>query len=315
MSESPSPFGPFVNHNHFAGYMELLFPIPVGLLVMRVARGPARLILVFAAFMMAIAAIVSLSRGGMMGLAAGMVALAVLGIVASRRRRERSRDMEFEEYREPRLSSLLSPAVIVIGLVALIGLGLFWIGPEKVVERVAQGKVTTADPDQESFFSSRGWIWKDTIRIFEAHPVLGAGLGTFASVYAIYSLRDGSMPATRAHNDYLQMLAESGIIGGLLVIWFIVLAARNTFSALRSRDRLAVGLAIGSSAALVSLMVHSILDFNLQIPSNALLFLMLGTLLACLAQFERLRRGEQGSLKEASQRVIADEPRSRVLAS
>src|SRR5438477_648049 len=85
-----SPFGPFANHNHFAGYMELLIPLPVALVVAREGRGEIRLLYLFAAAMMGVAAVASLSRGGMISIAAGMMFIALLG-VRLRREKQSSR--------------------------------------------------------------------------------------------------------------------------------------------------------------------------------------------------------------------------------
>jgi O-antigen ligase len=79
----------------------------------------------------------------------------------------------------------------------------------------------------------------------------------------------------QAHNDYLQIVADSGIVGGLLALWFLIVVFRAIFRGLRAEDPLLAALALGSGAGLFGILVHSIFDFNLQVPSNALLFLLL----------------------------------------
>jgi O-antigen ligase len=86
-----------------------------------------------------------------------------------------------------------------------------------------------------------------------------------------------------AHNDYLQALADGGAVGGALALVFIVLLGRAVWRATRAADPLEAGLALGSGAGLFALLVHSAFDFNLQIPSNALLFVFLSAMVSRIA--------------------------------
>ena len=109
-----------------------------------------------------------------------------------------------------------------------------------------------------------------------------------------------------AHNDYLQALSDGGMIAGALALWFIVLLGRAVWRATRADDPLEAGLALGSGAGLFALLIHSAFDFNLQIPSNALLFVFLSALVSRiaatvterkpLAQAARAARLEAGGL-------------------
>jgi O-antigen ligase len=101
------------------------------------------------------------------------------------------------------------------------------------------------------------------------------GLGAFQTAYPIYSLSDGSLRVSQAHNDYLQVIADAGVFGGLLAVWFLASVLLSIGRGIVSRDQFRRGLAIGSGAGIVGILVHSAFDFNLQIPSNALLFLVL----------------------------------------
>ncbi len=87
--------------------------------------------------------------------------------------------------------------------------------------------------------------------------------------------------ANAAHNDYLQILAEGGLVGGALTLWFIVLVLRSLMKALQSHDTQMLALALAGGTGIVGMLVHSVFDFNLQLPSHALLFL---TLIAVVAQ-------------------------------
>ncbi len=262
-----SPFGPFVNHNHFAGYMEMLVPIPVALIVAGAVRAEARLFYGFAAAMMGVATVVSLSRGGIVSLLAGMLFILVMSFRLRSRSKERDRDVGAAR----NLTSVAAVGVII----AVILAGVFWIGVDPVIDRVTKGQPAGAGTQAESFHSSRGWIWRDTLRMISAHPVSGVGIGAYQTVYPNYSRADGTLIVDKAHNDYLHLLAEGGIIGGVLALWFAFVIFRAVARWLRSRDPLMAAVALGSGAGIFAMLVHSLFDFNLQLPSNSLLFLLL----------------------------------------
>ena len=266
-TEVTSPFGPFANHNHFAGYMEMLIPVPIALIVTRAVRAELRVLYGFAAMMMGVAAVLSLSRGGIISIAASIMFLALMSV--------RLPKQQLEAAKKRRLPRFASQAAVVIAIVVLISAGIFWIGADPVINRVTQGELVGSNVQKESFFSSRGWVWRDTFTMIRANPILGVGLGAYETAFSIYTRSDGSLRVPQAHNDYLQVVADCGIVGGLIALWFIISIFRAIARGTRSRNPLYAGLALGSGAGIFAMLVHSLFDFNLQVPSNALLFLLL----------------------------------------
>lgn len=271
-----SPFGPFVAHNHFAGYMELLLPIPIALVIMQLGRIEARIFYGFAATLMGGAAIASLSRGGFISLFAQLIFLAAVTPLIARR--HRSGSGFYSQRRNPR--KMATPFMATIIIVVAIGASVYWIGWEPVVNRVTQGEIIATDAKEESFMVSRGWIWRDTTAMIRAHLATGVGLGAFETAFPIYSQSDGSLQISQAHNDYLQLVAETGIVGAVLLLWFLGIVLSQTFRGLRASNPLLAALALGSGGSIVGMMVHSIFDFNLQLPSHALLLVFLTAVLA-----------------------------------
>jgi O-antigen ligase len=261
-TEVTNPFGPFANHNHFAGYMELLIPIPIALIITRAVTTELRLLFGFAAIVMGLAVVLSLSRGGIISVGAGMLFLIVMSLWF---RHPRGRTTT-----KGRLRPLASQLAIVIAIVAVIT-AYFLDRADPVINRVTQGSLP-AQAHERDLYSSRGWVWRDTITMIRANPLLGVGLGAYETAFSIYTQSDGSLRVPQAHNDYLQVVADCGVIGGLIALWFIVLVFRAVKRGLRSEDPLYAGLALGSGAGIFALLVHSVFDFNLQLPSNALLF-------------------------------------------
>lgn len=259
-TDSAGTGGPFVNRNHFAGYMEMLIPIPIALALSRAARGESRLFWVFAAAIMGIAEVASLSRGGMVSLAAGLLFLAVMTA--------RQKHNSHSPKQESRLS--LRPAYLIVLMLGAIFVGVIWIGAESdILSRLSDDPLTTSQ------VTDRRGVWADTLTMFRANPVLGVGLGAFETVYPIYGQANGSLVIQFAHNDYLQVLSDGGLVGGVLALWFIAAIFRSFAGGLKSPEPTVSAFALGAGAGIFAILVHSLFDFNLQIPSNALLFLVL----------------------------------------
>jgi len=290
-TEVTTPFGPFANHNHFAGYMELLIPIPIALIITRAVTIELRLLFGFAAALMGVAAVLSLSRGGMISIAASMLFLVVMSLHVARKRRKSTS--------KGALYRLASQVASVIAIGAVISVGIAWIGADPVLNRVTQGQQLGGGSTKETFYSSRGWVWRDTMTMIGANPLLGVGMGAYDTAFAIYTKSDGSIRVPQAHNDYLQVVADCGVVGGLIALWLVVLLFRAIFRGARSTDPLYSALALGCGAGIFAMLIHSLFDFNLQLPSNALLFLLLS---AVVVRVGSLAGNTEGSTARAFKR-------------
>jgi O-antigen ligase len=294
---SGAPFGPCVNHNHFAGYLEMIAPIPAAFILMRAVRSEIALLFGFAGALIGVATIVSLSRGGMVSLLAGLMFVVVFGLRPSMMKQGSSSLLRFPFF----LSRVAAAGVIIFTLVA----GVLWLGADSVVKRVEKTELSTEARSKvsgrETVFQSRGWIWRDTLAMISDNWVTGVGLGAYPTAYPIYSRRDGYLIVRQAHNDYLQVLADCGIVGGAAALGFIILVFRDILRALRHDDRKMAAMALGCGGGIFAMLVHSVFDFNLQLPSNALLFLVLTAVISNiswaaarngvnLASFERNNR-------------------------
>lgn len=251
--------GPFVNRNHFAGYMEMLIPIAAMLALSRRAKLESRLFYGFAAAIMGVAEVASLSRGGIVSLAAGTLFIAAMS--------SKVRDSSDATAKSP---FIFHPATLITLMLAAIIAGVVWVGADfDILKRIASDPLTTG-----SAIDRKG-LWVDTLAIFRAHPILGVGLGAFQTVYPIYGHGDGSVSIEFAHNDYLQILSDGGLVGAAIAVWFLAVITRNVAQTAKNSDPVMRALGLGSGAGVLALLVHSLFDFNLQIPSNALLFLLL----------------------------------------
>jgi O-antigen ligase len=242
-------FGPFVNRNHFAGFVELTLPVGLGLVIFRGIRRELFPLVILLTIVPVSALILSASRGGIVGFA---LELCILALLARIRRKEEA----------PKMATL---GIIAVAAVALIA----WVGADKAIERFS------AVPKVDLSLARRGSMARAAARMFFDYPIKGTGLGTLVSVYPRYeTVYDGNVVA-HVHNDYLEGLAETGIAGGicgLAFLWLLYRESRRSFAA--SQGNFSRGLHAGAIAAICGLLLHSFLDFNLHIPSNAILFLV-----------------------------------------
>jgi hypothetical protein len=260
-----APFGPYVNHDHFAGLMEMTFAVAMGLVFSQRLAPIWRVLFAFFAVVMASATLLSLSRGGMLGLALGMVTFIYL---FARRRGARR--------------------ILITGslLGALVAAWLMWLGAGPVVDRV----FNLRELHQEASFQSRLVVAKDTLGIIREHPFTGTGLGTFPLAIPHHLSFYTDLSWDKAHNDYVQLLSEVGLIGFSFTVWWIVGLFRSVLKRVWDSSVPLSTLRLGAFCGCLSLLIHSFADFNLQIPANALFF----TVLAALATRQNSVHAAQG---------------------
>jgi O-antigen ligase len=245
-------YGPYVNHNHYAGLMEMLMPIPMVISFVSTVRGSRRVLAALAAALMASTIFLSGSRGGMASFAAQMAVLAAF--VLKRRKNWKS--------------SLALPCFLGVSLVLLA-----WLGGGELAERV----VSVHDVARvELTGGTRLTIDRDALKMFAQKPLLGWGLGVFPEVYPQFSSLSTNLKVGMAHNDYLQLLVEMGALGFAAVLWFLLALFR---SALKKLTHFPPGtngaVTLAALLGVTGILVHSLVDFNLQIPANAALFYVL----------------------------------------
>ena len=249
-----APFGPFVSKNHFAGWAAMAALLVAGLALGLADEARRRgrdwttdtraggvMLAVAAALAMALAALVSLSRGGALALAAGVSCL--LGL---------------------RLGGARGRGAVVATLVPTLVLGAILVGlvPQEAHERLRSA----------SGASFRVDTWKDTLRLAASSPVLGYGLGAFHDAYPRFKRGHGIVRVEHAENDYLETLAETGALGlGLVLAGLVLLVWSGARADGAIPGTLVRAVRQGATAALAALAVHSLVDFNLRIPSNAAL--------------------------------------------
>lgn len=257
--------GPYANHNHYAGLMELMFPVVLGLflyyrpkigntsLVKGIAeifnqeKANIHILIGASALLIIISIFVSLSRGAMISTCLSLVVFTLLLL-------------------KRRISK--SNTTVIIAVVMVSALALSWFGWDQILNRFAQLKNA-----QGIIYESRLDFWKDTQKLISDYQITGSGMGTFPHIYPSYRTLNSELFLTHAHNDYLELMAETGIIGFCLAALFILILFYKTYKTFLSRrDGFSIYIYIGSVTAILSILFHSFTDFNLHIGANGLWF-------------------------------------------
>jgi O-antigen ligase len=246
-------FGPYGNHNHYAGLMEMLIPIGVMGLLGRRGHNPFRAFSTFAVVVALSSVLLSGSRGGLIALLAEAVTLGAILSWESHPSRVRT-----------------GWVAIALGIAASATL-FFLFDPGQVSKRLA---VVAQIPTQpEIAFAERWQVNHDSARIVAGHPWIGIGLGSFALAYPQYQSFSTDLLWDHAHNDYVEVLAETGTVGGVVIAVAVVMFLLLAFARLGERLKHEIGwIQLGAAIGCCGLLVHSLSDFNLHIPANAAWF-------------------------------------------
>jgi O-antigen ligase len=288
-------YGPFVNRNHFAGFLEMGVGLAGGLIIGRVVKQVMLAIYASCALALCAGIALSASRGGVIALAAEIAFLALVAIpnfFSSRKSKSASSNQGDQGDQRgqgaPGRAGLLLRvmAALILGFGALAG-AVWLVGSEGLVQNISQtqSEVQGELPASERF--SRRDIWSATSHLIKDHPYIGVGIGAFQFAFTRYDQSSGTQRVEQSHNDYLQIVADAGLIGGLITLVFVILLFARGFSAAQTHNREKRAITLGALAGCFAIAIHSFVEFNLQITSNAQLFLAL----VALATPERKRQG------------------------
>lgn len=276
------PFASFVNQHHFAAFMEMTIGLTLALLVGKATAKDKRLLLVIALVLMAIAILLTGSRGGVLSL------LGVVGFVLLTTRLRSQKDAAEDVSKEERrgifrknfafAGGALGLLVVLIGAVLLLG------GDAPL----ARGIGFTG---QEDVSSGRLHFWSVALQVFKDYPMLGAGLDSFGTAYPLYDTRNGNFRVEQAHNDYLQTLADAGILGFACVAAFIFLLFRRGWQLIAAEhSHFRRSVAIGALAGCFGVLIHSFFDFPLRTSANAFFFLLFAVFATASIHFSKRSR-------------------------
>ncbi len=286
-SGSGTPFGPFVNHNHFAGYVELCLGLSIGMSLAEWQRFQKRThesattahfawawhpeggrvwLLLVTSFIMIAALTLSLSRGGVISFLTTSFIFSAVAIAGNRKTPNSAESRHFR----------LRPLIILAGFIAIIVIVGILASTPHVRQRLRFDEAA----------SYRVRIWESSLRAISDFPLTGAGLGSFRMLFPRYKSGIVGSEVTHAENEYVQWFVETGCIGIVLILFIAGRFLRILCLQLRERgDYYNRYLALGAVFSITSLSVHNCMDFNLHIPSNALTFVVIGALFILLSSY------------------------------
>ena len=289
--ENAHPFGPWINPNQFSGYIEMLSPLALALFLFYKPRirsdaswrervvnlftqpGSNRYFYYgFGSILLVVAVFVSLCRGGIISVTLASMAFVIL--------------YSTKKLHRARLTLLL--------VICCVFLAVSWFGWDIVLAEFNHGF------DREGQIrDGRTVLWRDSLNIIRDFPVLGSGFGTFQFIYPSYTTLPGHSFFVHAHNDYMELLTDGGVVGFLFASWFVTAVLRHGWKMLRTRrDQYAVLIGIGSMSGIFAMLMHSITDFNMHNGAVGLYFFFLCGLLVASVNVRFSFSGQTTLLKE-----------------
>lgn len=257
-------YGPYVNHNHYAGLMEMLTPVPMVAAFTRINNPIIKRLALVAAALMAATLFLSESRGGII---AFCVEIALFAFFSYER-------------------TMVKQIKWVHGLLPLIVvLLLAWLGGTELTQRIASIQSETRT---ELSGGTRMTIAQDALKMFRQKPILGYGLGTFPEVYPQFRSFFSEVWINEAHDDYLQALVETGVVGFIIILWFLGVMYFYAGKKLANwTEDFNGSMTLAAMLGCTGILVHSFVDFNLHIPANAAIFYVLCVLAAMEPRFKK----------------------------
>jgi O-antigen ligase len=256
VSTAFGPFGPYVSANDYCGLLEMLIPISVGYILSGYSPKVPRLAVWLAVGVALASVVISGSRGGSSVI---LIEFLLFGLIIFR-------------YRSQGTGHLSLPLILILVLGAVGAFGGLSTG-SRWTDRALSAFQT--DKSIQVKMGDRLWVAEDTLRMARHHPWLGIGVGAFETAFPPYMTHPSNLHWTHAHDDFAEGLAETGVVGGVLILWGLGIFFFRAFFQFPERLQDEWGwITIGAVVGATGLLCHSLVDFNLRVPANAAWFVV-----------------------------------------
>jgi O-antigen ligase len=261
-------YGQFLSPNVFAYLMEMIFALFVGLLLgggVRKDRIPIYLVGILIVWS---ALVLSNSRGAIFGFTAQSIFLLFVSLSwystrrLSRTGESKPRWLTFLE------TSVLVRIIVIIVMSTALAAGVFWMGGQELVSKTN----SQANSEERMDGLTRREIWHSSWQLVKEHPLTGVGFGAYFLAIPKYQSGSGRIRLEEAHNDYLDLAANGGLVAVGLAFWFIAIIVWRTRKSFKSADPYRRAAALGAAAGILSICLHSLVDFGLQVTGIGVVF-------------------------------------------
>ncbi len=271
-------YAQFINSNHFAFLMEMALGLALGIVVCRGVTGKRLAVYLVAAVPMWVALVLSNSRGGILSILCQVLFLALLSGVGRESREKSDRPASFASRLFHASRSLAVRGVLVAALLAGAITTVVLVGGDPLVGRVDSIAVEL-NRKSADLYTLRPSIWRATWNLISDHPLAGVGFGGYWIAITKHHAASGETTPQEAHNDYLEVLASGGVIGMAIGVWFAAALIATARRKLRATDPYQRAVTLGALAGILTVAIHSLVDFGLHITINALVFTVLVSLI------------------------------------
>jgi O-antigen ligase len=278
-------YGQFISANVFAYLMEMVFGLLIGLILGAGLKRDRLLVYSVVAIIVWTALVLSGSRGAMIGLGCQVFFVLVVSFSWYAERQETA-SSTIVRIMSSRVARILATVLIVSTLIA----GVIWVGADNLAWKFQGSQMPNATSQQGAVDGeTRKEIWRSTWNLIKRNPWTGVGFGAYYLAIPQHQSVPTRTRAEQAHNDYLDLAANGGLVAVVFAGWFAWLVLSQTRKRMRSKDPYRRAACLGGLAAILSVAVHSLVDFGLQVTSIALVFAAIIVVVTAAESVETLR--------------------------
>ncbi|MEK6280885.1 MAG: O-antigen ligase family protein [Acidobacteriota bacterium] len=282
-------YAQFINSNHFVFLMEMVLGLTLGIVVCRGVSKRRLVLYLLAAIPMWVALIQANSRAGILSILCQVLFLALFAraVRGSREQTPEDRDARFRGARVLAVRAILITALLAAAVVTIVMVG------GDALQSKLDAMPAELNPKTARTYTLRLNIWQATLDMIKDRPLVGTGFGAYWIAITRYHRATGEITPQEAHSDYLELVASGGLVGLAIGLWFTVAFVRETRRKIRSTDRYGRAVTFGALTGIMTVAVHSLVDFGLHTTINALIF----TTLVSIAVMNVPEESAEGEVK------------------